>query len=82
MSDRPSLFVRLFRGLDGLRRFLVNVLFFGLLVGLAIAAFSGRPKVPDGAALVVQPQGTIVEQLAGGDPLERLVADSAGRRAR
>jgi protease-4 len=78
MSDRPSLSVRLFRGLDGLRRFLVNVLFFGILVGLAIAAFSGRTKVPEGAALVVQPQGTIVEQLAGGDPLQRLVADSAG----
>jgi protease-4 len=78
MSERPSVSVRLFRGLDGLRRFLLNVLFFGLLVGLAIAAFSGRAKVPDGAALVVQPQGTIVEQLSGVDPLERLVAGSAG----
>jgi len=78
MSDRPSLSVRLFRGLDGLRRFLLNVLFFGLLVGLAVAALGGRAKVPDGAALVVQPQGTIVEQLSGADPLQRLVADSAG----
>ena len=34
--------------------------------------------MPDGAALVVQPQGTIVEQLTGGDPLQRLVAESAG----
>ncbi len=63
-EDRPSLSVRLFRGLDGLRRFLVNVLFFGLLVGLAIAAWRGRPKVPDGAALVVKPEGTIVEQVS------------------
>jgi protease-4 len=78
MSDRPSLSVRLFRGLDGLRRFLVNVLFFGLLVGLVVAALGGRTKVPDGAALVVQPQGTIVEQLSAADPLQRLVADSAG----
>jgi protease-4 len=77
-EDRPSLLVRLLRGLDGLRRFLVNVLFFGLLAGLAVAAFSGRPKVPDGAALVVHPQGTIVEQLSGADPLQRLVAESAG----
>ena len=77
-EDRPSLLVRLFRGLDGLRRFLVNVLFFGLLVGLAVAALSGRAKVPDGAALVVNPQGTIVEQLSGGDPVQRLVAESAG----
>jgi protease-4 len=78
MSERPSLFARLCRGLDGLRRLVVNVLFFGILVGLAVAAFSGRTKVPDGAALVVQPQGTIVEQLAAGDPLEKLVAQSAG----
>ena len=77
-EDRPSLLVRLLRGLDGLRRFLVNVLFFGLLVGLAVAAFSGRAKVPDGAALVVHPEGTIVEQLSGGDPVQRLVAESAG----
>jgi protease-4 len=77
-EDRPSLLARLFRGLDGLRRFLVNVLFFGLLFGLAAAAFSGRAKVPDGAALVVHPQGAIVEQLSGGDPLQRLVAESAG----
>jgi protease-4 len=78
MNDRPSVSVRLFRGLDALRRFLINVLFFGLLFGLAIAAWSGRPKVPDGAALVVKPQGTIVEQLSAGDPYEWLVADATG----
>lgn len=77
-DDHPSLFVRLLRGLDGLRRFLLNVLFFGLLAALVTAAMSGRPKVPDGAALVVKPQGVIVEQLSGGDPLQRLVAESAG----
>ena len=75
---RPSLFVRLLRALDGLRRFLVNVLFFGLLAALVTAAMSGRPKVPDGAALVVKPQGVIVEQLSAGDPLQRLVAESSG----
>jgi protease-4 len=77
-DDRPSLFVRLFRGLDGLRRFLVNVLFFGLLAAFVTAALSGRPKVPDGAALVVKPQGVIVEQLSPGEPLQRLVAESSG----
>ena len=74
LDERPSLFTRLLRGLDGLRRFLVNVLFFGLLAGLVIASLGGRPKVPDGAALVLNPRGTIVEQLAPVDPLERLVA--------
>lgn len=78
MSDRPSLFTRLFRGLDGLRRFLVNVLFFGILLGLLVAAWTSRVKVPDGAALVVKPRGTIVEQLSAADPVQRLLTGSAG----
>lgn len=78
MSDRPSFITRVGRGLDGLRRLLVNVLFFGFLLGLAIAAFKGRPRVPDGAALVLKPEGAIVEQLAAGDPLQSFVAESVG----
>ena len=80
-EEHPSFLTRLLRGLDGLRRFLVNVLFFGLLVGLVIASLGGRPKVPDGAALVVNPRGAIVEQLARVDPIERLVSRSAGAGA-
>ena len=59
---RPSLFSRLLRGLDGLRRFLVNVLFFGLLAGLVIASFGGRTKVPDGAALVLKPRFLVLDE--------------------
>lgn len=81
MSDHPSFFTRLGRGIDGFRRVLVNAVFFGLLLGLAIAAFRGRPKVPDGAALVLKPEGAIVEQLAGGDPIQRFLAESAGAGA-
>jgi len=82
MSDeRPSFFVRLGRGIDGLRRFLINVLFFGLLAGLVIAGLGGRPKLPDGAALVLNPRGTIVEQLASVDPVERLVSKASGAGA-
>ena len=81
MSDRPSVIARLGRGLDGLRRVLVNALFFGLLLGLGIAAFRGRPKVPDGAALVLKPEGAIVEQLAAGDPVQSFLAESAGAGA-
>jgi protease-4 len=77
----PSLFSRLLRGLDGLRRFLVNVLFFGLLAGLVIASFGGRTKVPDGAALVLKPRGVIVEQLSAVDPVERFVSRSSGAGA-
>ena len=78
MNDRPSVAARLLYGLDVLRRFLLNLLFFGILVVLVVVAWSGRPKVPDGAALVVKPEGTIVEQLSPTDPLQQYVAGSAG----
>ncbi|MGE5125252.1 MAG: signal peptide peptidase SppA, partial [Betaproteobacteria bacterium] len=78
MSERRSFLGGLLRGLDGLRRVVLNLVFFGLLVALVAVALRGRPKVPDGAALVLRPQGTIVEQLSAGDPLQRLVAQQAG----
>jgi len=78
MNDRPSVSARLLHGLDVLRRLLLDLLFFGILVALAIALWSGRPRVPDGAALVVKPVGTIVEQLSPSDPLQQYVAGSAG----
>jgi len=78
MSDRPSVLGRISRGVDGLRRFVLNVLFFGLALLFVAALWSGRAKVPDGAALVLKPQGTIVEQLSTGDPVQRLVAQTAG----
>ncbi len=77
----PSLFRRILSGFDGLRRFLVNVLFFGLLAGLVIASLGGRPKVPDGAALILKPRGTIVEQLSAVDPVERFVSRNTGAGA-
>ena len=82
-DERPrrSLFSRLLGGLDGLRRFLVNVLFFGLLAGLLIASLGGKPKVPDGAALMLKPRGTIVEQLSPVDPVERFVSRNTGAGA-
>lgn len=79
MRERPASFLTsLGRAADGLRRFLANVVFFGLLGGLAIAAWNARARVPKGAALVVRPQGVIVEQLAQADPVERYFAETAG----
>jgi protease-4 len=77
MPERSSFFARLGRGIDGLRRFIINVVFFGLLAGLAIAAWNARPRVPDGAALVLNPRGVIVEQLSS-DPTGRLVGQLTG----
>jgi len=78
MSKSRSALAGVARGLDVLRRLVVNLLFFGILGGLAVAAWTGRAKVPDGAALVVKPRGAIVEQLSTPDPIERLVGQAAG----
>jgi protease IV len=65
-------------GLDGLRKILHLLLL--LLIFGAIGAIFSRPipLVPDRAALVISPQGPLVEQFTG-DPLERAVAESLRR---
>jgi protease-4 len=78
MSERPSFLRRSWWFLDGLRRVVLNVIFFGLLLALLALALSGRPRVPASAALVLKPQGTIVEQLSASDPVQRLLAEQAG----
>ena len=62
-------------GLDGLRKILHLILL--LLVFALIGTLFSRPipLVPDQAALVIAPQGPLVEQFTG-DPLERAVAES------
>jgi protease-4 len=61
-------------GLDGLRKVL-HLLLLLLVFGLIGTLFSRPiPLVPHQAALVVAPQGPLVEQYTG-DPLERAVAD-------
>ncbi len=62
-------------GLDGLRKILHLVLML-VIFGLLWAAFARTiPIVPHRAALVIAPQGPLVEQLSG-DPLERAIAQS------
>jgi protease-4 len=66
-------------GLDGLRKVLHLVLLL-VIFGALWALFSRPiPLVADGAALVIAPEGPLVEQLSG-DPLERAVAESLRRR--
>jgi len=61
-------------GLDGLRKVL-HLLLLLVIFGTLWAAFSRSiPLVPEKAALVIAPQGPLVEQLAG-DPLERALAE-------
>ena len=63
-----------FRGIDLSRKILLNLIFFGLIIVLLVLLCAGGPDVPDQAILVVEPKGTIVEQLSG-DPLQQALAD-------
>jgi protease-4 len=61
-------------GLDGLRKIL-HLLLLLLIFGVIGAVFSRPiPLVPDRAALVIAPQGPLVEQLSGA-PLERAISE-------
>ncbi|HUN27610.1 MAG TPA: signal peptide peptidase SppA [Steroidobacteraceae bacterium] len=78
MSALRTIAVGLWRGLDGLRKFLhllLLLLIFGFVVG---ALHVSVPRVPDSAVLLVRPQGELVEQLSG-EPLERAVAEARGQ---
>jgi protease-4 len=67
------------RGLDQARRLVVNLLFILLVLGLVSWWLADeRSKVPERAALVVDPVGALVEQLYG-TPDERAVLKLLGR---
>ena len=62
MSPSSPLLTRIGRSLDRLRRVLANALLLALLVGLVALAASlwrGRPRIPPGAALVLNPSGSL-----------------------
>jgi protease-4 len=65
----------LWGGLDTLRKLLHLILLLVLFGALWVMFSRSIPFVPDNAALVIAPQGPIVEQLTG-DPIERALADS------
>jgi len=78
MKFLRNLFSFLARGLDVLRKVLhliVLLVIFGLLIGLLSPRI---PIVPQQAALVLAPQGAIVEQLSG-DPFQRAIAEAYGQ---
>jgi len=72
-----SFFSGLWRGLDGLRKALHLILLlviFGLVVGLLRGSL---PVVPTKAALLVAPEGPLVEQLSG-NPRARALSEALG----
>ncbi len=78
MATIGGFFKGVWRGLDGLRRVL-HLLLLLLFFGFVVAALRGTiPRLPQKAALVIHPQGKIVEQLAS-DPIQRAFSEASGR---
>jgi protease-4 len=78
MTILRSILFGLWRGLDVLRRFLhliALLVVFGFVFG---ALRVSLPTVPAKAALLVEPEGELVEQLSG-DPLQRAVQEARGQ---
>jgi protease-4 len=77
MKAIAAIFGYIWRGLDGLRKVLHLIVLLVLFLVIGAAVSPNIPIIPAKAALVLAPQGTIVEQLAG-DPFERAVAEAYG----
>ena len=79
--DNPGWALRaisaIWRGLDRLRRLLHLILLLGIFLLLLASLFSGAVLVPSSAALVIAPQGALVDQLSG-DVLSRAIARAQG----
>jgi protease IV len=72
-----AVFLAIGRGLDWVRKFLHLILLL-LIFGFVVGAFRvSTPVIPEKAALVVAPEGEIVEQLSG-DPIERAIDQARG----
>jgi protease-4 len=78
MKTIASFFKFVWHALDGLRKVLhltILLVIFGVIL---IALTPHIPVIPSKAVLVVDPQGTLVEQLSG-NPLDRALAEAYGR---
>ncbi|MEZ5565800.1 MAG: signal peptide peptidase SppA [Gammaproteobacteria bacterium] len=67
-------------GLDTIRRVLHLILLVGIFVFLLAGAVGQTVAVPSSAALVINPTGTLVEQLEG-SPLDRAIANLSSQPA-
>jgi protease IV len=72
-----SFFSGLWRGLDALRKVL-HLIVLLVIVAIVVGALRGAvPRIPSRAALLVAPQGELVEQLSG-NPVERALQEARG----
>jgi len=81
---RPAVHVviRIWRFISAVMLVAINLVFLAIVAAIVLALLpEGRPEVPKRAALVVAPEGRLVEQLSG-DPVERAINRLAGRQPR
>ncbi len=72
---------RLFRFLDGLRRLVLNLVFFGLLIAIIAAIIASLPpSLKERTVLVIDAEGVVVEESAGG-PFDRFFQRLSGSSA-
>ncbi|GIU35603.1 signal peptide peptidase SppA [Shewanella schlegeliana] len=75
MSTKPSIFKRMFlliwNTVNGLRKLFLNLIFFGVIAVIIVSLTADDGiKVEDGAALVLNLSGVIVDQKRQVDPIE------------
>jgi protease IV len=79
MSTLRAILLGIWRGLDGLRKvlhLLLLIVIFGVIIW---ALSSSAPTVSGRTALLVQPEGQLVEQLSG-DAVQRAVQNAQGEK--
>lgn len=72
-------FKALWRGINISRKIFLNLiflLFLFWLITLLVSSSGSKPQIEKGIALVLQPEGQIVDQLTYVDPLEKIMQDS------
>ena len=79
MKAIATFFTFVWRALDGLRKVLHLIVLLVTFLVIGAALSPNIPIVPHKTALVIAPQGTLVEQLAG-DPFDRAIAELYGRQ--
>lgn len=79
-QKKPGIIRRVFIGLgrflNGLRLLTVNLVFLLVIVFIISLVSSEIPQIPEKGALIVNPRGTIVDQLSYIDPLVHLLGEN------
>lgn len=78
-SVRP-IFSYLWKIINGTRKFILNLIFFIILAVFITSAFQGEDTidVPDNGILVLNPNGTLVEEKTWVDPFNQFVNEAMG----